>query len=283
MSKTKQTERLQVIDIKSVFRKKSPRLARFIPGFIYRYLIHIVRQKEFNEFIEMNGDKHNLDFIEASIKFFNVTIQVEGKENLSGKGKYIFAANHPLGGFDGVVLMKIIGDYFPDFKFIVNDILMILINLRDLFIPINKHGKQGLEAARKIDEAYRSENQILTCPAGLVSRKIKGQIIDLPWQKNFIMKSIKFERDIIPVHFSGRNTYFFYRLAKYRKMLGIKANVEMLYLADETYRHRNKKLVVKFGKPISWKTFDKSRKPMEWAKWVKEQVYALDGVYNIPL
>ncbi len=57
----------------------------------------------------------------------------------------------------------------------------------------------------------------------------------------------------------------------------------MLYLVDETYKHRNKDLVVKFGKPIPWQTFDKSRKPIEWAKWVKEQVYALDGVDKVPL
>jgi putative hemolysin len=179
--------------------------------------------------------------------------------------------------------MKIIHEYFPNFKFLVNDILMNLVNINDLFIPINKHGKQGMEAAKKIDETFRSDAQVLTFPAGLVSRKIKGQIVDLPWQKSFIMKSIKFQRDIIPIHFSGGNSRFFYRLANIRKFLGIKANLEMLYLVDETFKHRNKNLVIRFGKPIPWQTFDKSRKPLEWAKWVKEQTYALDGVFHIPL
>jgi hypothetical protein len=134
-----------------------------------------------------------------------------------------------------------------------------------------------------LEQAYESDIQILTFPAGLVSRKIKGRIIDLPWQKNFITKAMKYKRDIIPVHFSGRNTDFFYWIANLRRFLGIRANIEMLYLVDETYRHKNEALVVRFGAPISWKTFDRSRKPIEWAKWVKEKVYALDGVYDVPL
>ena len=107
--------------------------------------------------------------------------------------------------------------------------------------------------------------------------------MDLPWQKSFISKAVKYQRDVIPVHFSGHCSNFFYRLANLRKFLGIKANIEMLYLVNETYKHRNEKLTVKFGKPVSWRVFDSGRKPAEWAKWVKEQVYALDGVTYVPL
>ena len=283
MSNSKHPEKIQPIDLKSVFYKKSPKTARLIPGFIYRYLKRIIHEDDVNQFLEQYGDRYNLDFIEAAIRDFNVTIEVIGEENIPRKGKYIFASNHPLGGFDGLVLMKILSKYYKDYKFLVNDILMNIVNIQDLFLPINKHGKQGLEAAKKIDETFRSDNQLLTFPAGLVSRKIKGQIVDLPWQKSFIMKSIKFQRDIIPIHFSGGNSKFFYRLANFRKFLGIKANLEMLYLVDETFKHRNKHLVVRFGKPIPWQTFNKSRKPLEWAKWIKEQAYALDGIHNIPL
>ena len=127
------------------------------------------------------------------------------------------------------------------------------------------------------------KNKPITTIADIFCAKIKGRVMDLPWQKNFIMKAVKHKRDIIPVHFSGHNTNFFYRLANIRRLLGIKANIEMLYLVDETYRHRNEELFVKFGPSISCKTFDKSKKPPEWAKWVKEKVYALDGIFNIPL
>jgi 1-acyl-sn-glycerol-3-phosphate acyltransferase len=283
MNKKTTAVRIQPIDLEAVFRNKNPKLANMLPGFIFRYLKRIVHEDEINKFLEKHGEKSNLEFIDAVIEEFNVTIETGGTDNFLKTEKYIFVANHPLGGFDGVVLIKIMSVFFREFKFLVNDLLMNITPISDYFIPINKHGSQGAEAVLQMEEAFASDTQIVTFPAGLVSRKIKGQVMDLQWQKNFIAKAIKYKRDVIPVHFSGRNTNFFYRLANFRKLLGIKANIEMLYLADETIKHKNKHLVVKFGKPISWQTFDRTKRPIEWAKWVKEKVYALDGVNNVPI
>lgn len=271
------------VDIKKVFTEKSPKLAKWIPGFVFKYLRRVLHEDFTNYFLSKHGEKMDMEFVEASIEEFNVDISVEGEENIPKEGEFIFVSNHPLGGFDGLVIMKVIHRHFQNFRFLVNDILMNLPNLKGLFIPINKHGKQALEAARAIDSYFQSDFQILTFPAGLVSRKIKGQIVDLPWQKSFVNKAVKYQRDVIPMYITGRNTNFFYRLANFRKLIGIKANLEMLYLVDETYKHRNKKLTVKFGEPIPWTKFDKSRKPLEWAKWVKEQCYALNGIDKIPL
>jgi putative hemolysin len=112
-------------------------------------------------------------------------------------------------------------------------------------------------------------------PAGLCSRKTKGVVKDLEWKKTFIVKSVNTQRDIIPVHFEGENSKFFYRLANINKMLGIKFNIAMLYLADEMFKNTNKRFKVTFGKPIPWQTFDKSKSPSEWAQHVKELVYTL--------
>jgi putative hemolysin len=112
-------------------------------------------------------------------------------------------------------------------------------------------------------------------PAGICSRRIKGVIRDLEWKKTFITKSIQTQRDIVPIHFEGRNSDFFYNLANVNKMLGIKFNIAMLYLSDEMFRNRNKKFKVTIGKPIPWQTFDKSKTPTEWAQYVKEIVYTL--------
>jgi putative hemolysin len=278
-----QQKSISVFDVKSIFHSKNPRLANWIPGFVYNYLKRIVHQDFFNDFIRRCVDKRNLDFIEACMKEFDVTIHTIGEEKLPANGRFIFAANHPLGGFDALVLIKILSAHYNKVKYLVNDILMNLYNINELFIPINKHGSLAVEAVKQLDEAFSSDIQILTFPSGLVSRKIKGQIMDLPWQKNFIVKAVQHKRDIVPVHFSGRNTNFFYALASIRKFLGIKANIEMLYLADETVKHSHKHLTVRFGNPIPWQTFDHSRKPKDWAKWVKEQVYALDGVGYVPL
>lgn len=271
------------VNVREVFRNKNPRLAGLLPGFIFRYLEKIVHQEDVNSFLDRHGDKFGLDFVHAAIEEFDVKLSVKGIDDIPREGRYIFASNHPLGGFDGLLLMSILENRFDGFKVLVNDILMNIKNLHPVFIPINKHGKQGLEAARTIDETYRSDLQILTFPSGFVSRRIKGQIVDLIWKKNFISKSTQYQRDIVPVFVSGRNSEFFYRLGTIRRLLGIKANLEMFYLVDETFKHRHKSISIIFGTPISYHTFDKSRKSLEWARWVKEKVYALNGINNIPV
>jgi putative hemolysin len=276
-------ERIREINIRRIFHDKNPTLARMLPGFVFRYLERIAHQREINDFLARHGDKMGLAFARAAIEEFNVSVTIRGDENLPRDGRFIFAANHPLGGFDGILLMDVLSRYYSDYKFLSNDLLMNIINLHPIFIPINKHGKQAVEAAARLDEAFRSDTHIVTFPSGFVSRYIGGQVMDLQWQKNFISKAIQYKRDIIPVHFTGRNSGFFYRLYKIRKLLGIRSNLEMFYLVDETFRHRNDHLTVTFGPPISYVTFDKSRTPLQWAKWVKEQVYALGGVTDVPL
>jgi 1-acyl-sn-glycerol-3-phosphate acyltransferase len=275
--------RIKPVNVRQVFRDKNPGLARILPGFVYRYLEKIVHQRDINDFLSKHGEKQGLEFARAAIQEFNVAVTVVGDENLPSAGRYIFASNHPLGGFDGILLMDVMSRYYSDFRSLSNDILMNILNLQSLFIPINKHGKQGAEAASRLHEAFLSDIQIITFPSGLVSRYIRGQVMDLEWKKNFISKAVRYKRDIIPVHITGRNSDFFYRLYKIRKFLGIKANLEMFYLVDETYKHRNDHLTITFGRPISYLTFDSSKTPIQWAKWVKEQVYALAGITEVPV
>jgi len=277
-----QPEKKKFIDIKAIFYSKNPHLARFTPTFFFNYLKRIVHEDFMNDFLIRHEGKQNLEFIEAVIDEFNVTVETIGDKNLPKKGRFIFAANHPLGGFDGMVLIKLLARHYGGIKYLVNDILMNMFTIKDFFIPVNAFGGQGAKTVKQIEDAFNSDLQILTCPSGCVSRKIKGQVMDLPWQKSFILKAVKHERDIVPVHFSGQNTNFFYNISNFRKFFGIKTNIEMLYLADETIKHKNKHLTVRFGKPIPWQTFDNRRKPLEWAKWVKEQTYALNGINSVP-
>ena len=263
------------VDIESVIGKKNPRLLRLIPGFVIRYLKHIVHQDGLNQIIENGKNLDGVAFVRSALSDLGTKFTSVGAENIPSSGRFIFAANHPLGGLDGMVLIDEIGKFFPDVKFIVNDLLLNIKNLEPVFIPVNKHGRQTAEYASKIDMAYASDTQILYFPAGLCSRKISGKIVDLDWHKSFINKAVKYQRDIIPVYFDGRNTKFFYNLARIRNFLGIKANIEMLYLVDEMYKQRNNKIRVVFGKPISFKTFDKSKSPLDWANYVREHVYAL--------
>lgn len=269
-------EGITQIDIKQVLRQKAPSVARKIPGFMVDYLIRTVHQDELNEILRRYHDKDGVAFMQELIGYFDLNLELVNEENIPAEGRYIFASNHPLGGLDGICLSAIIGGRFDGkIRYLVNDLLLYLSNLRSIFVPINKHGAQGKKNAELIEKAYASDNQIITFPAGLCSRKQNGKIQDTEWKKSFIQKAVEYRRDIVPVFFEGRNSNFFYRLANMRKALGIKMNYEMIYLPDEMFKSKHKTYSIHFGKPIPWQTFDSSRKPAEWVEWVKEIVYNL--------
>lgn len=251
-------------------------MAKMIPGFVYSYLKKVIHQQDINEFILKYGDRKGLAFSDAILEYLNVSYRVVGEENLpAAEGRYIFVSNHPLGGPDGIILISFLGARYPSLKFPVNDLLLNLKNLNNIFLPVNKHGAQAKEAVAAIEEAYASDCQMIMFPAGLVSRKQKGIIKDLEWQKSFVSKAIQHQRDIVPVYIDGKNSNFFYNLSNFRKKIHLKANLEMLYLPDETFKQRNKTFTLYIGKPVSWQTFDRSKKPLEWAQEIKEMVYRL--------
>jgi putative hemolysin len=262
------------IDIENVIKSKNPRLLKLIPRFIIRYLKRKIHEDEINITLEKYKDAEGLDFLDGVVKEFGARINVINPQNIPYTGRYILASNHPLGGLDGIALMHVVGKVRKDIVFPVNDILMYLKNLRCLFIPINKHGK-NTENIKQIEDTFSSDILVLYFPAGLCSRKQKGIIKDLEWKNTFIKKSIQYQRDIIPVYIDGRNSNFFYNLANFRKRLGIKANIEMLYLVDEMFKQYEKDINITFGKPIPYKVFENKLKSKEWAEAIKKHVYEL--------
>lgn len=264
------------IDLARVVQQKAPSVAGKIPGFVLNYLIRTIHQEELNEILRLYRDKEGVDFMVELLSYFDLTLELVNEENIPSAGRFTFASNHPLGGLDGICLSAVIGQKFGGrIKYPVNDLLLYLPNLRSIFVPVNKHGSQGKDAARLLHEAYESDNQIITFPAGLCSRKTKGKIVDPEWKKSFIQKTVEYRRDLIPVYFDARNSSFFYGLANLRKKLGIKMNYEMIYLPDEMFKSKHKTFRIHFGKPIPWQTFDSSKTPAEWAARIKDLVYQL--------
>jgi 1-acyl-sn-glycerol-3-phosphate acyltransferase len=278
MEELSDKQEVRKIDVEDVIRSKNPSLARAVPKFAINYLKKIIHQDDINHILREFGHLKDAEFIKASLDFMGITYHVFGKENIPSSGRYIFVSNHPLGGLDGLVFMNELSEHFSDIKFPVNDILMNLSNLSGIFLPVNKHGAQAKDAIRQLEETYASGSQILYFPAGLCSRKKRGAIKDLKWHKSFISKAVQHKRDIIPAFFSGRNSEFFYNLSNIRTFMGIKTNIEMLYLPDEMFRQKNKNLMLIFGKPIPWQTFDSSRSALEWADWVKTKSYELKSL-----
>ncbi|PKP48828.1 MAG: glycerol acyltransferase [Bacteroidetes bacterium HGW-Bacteroidetes-11] len=268
-------EYIRFIDLDKVIEGKSPRLRRNLPGFLLRYLKRIVHQDELNKALNKHKDKYGLEFFEVILNDFGVNIAVKGEENLLKSERFVVVANHPLGGLDGIALMQAVGRIRPDIVSPANDFLMHLPNLRSLFIPVNKHGSNATNIA-VFNETFASDKTIVYFPAGLCSRKTGGEILDLEWKKTFLSKARAYNRDILPVHISGRNSGFFYNLANFRKWLGLKANIEMLFLVDEMFKQKNKDIVITFGKPVELSTFTKKHSDQKWAELLRSHVYKLE-------
>jgi len=264
------------INVREVLRSKLPH--KKVPEFLIRYLERIVHQDELNVFLEEQEGISGIEFVEASVHFVDVKVVCEGLDELP-EGRYTFVGNHPLGGIDGMATGFEVYKRFPKqgIKFISNDLLSNIENLRPVFIPVNKIGHQSQHRTlpQRLSEAYAAGEQMVIFPSGMCSRRVKGEITELQWQKSFISKSIESNRDVVPVFFKGRNSNFFYNLASFRKFVGIKFNLEMLYLPNEMFKQRGKTFRIKFGKPIPCSTFDNSKTYQEWADHVRKVTLAL--------
>ena len=269
----------KTIDIDSILRKKMGAKAKFVPAPFVRWLRHIIHQDEVNRYLWESRHLSGTEWLEECVRYLDMTLIVDGMENLPDKDDgrlYTFVSNHPLGGEDGVALGAIIGRHYDGrFRYLVNDLLMNLPGLAPVCIPINKTGKQSRNFPAMVESGFRSDNHMLMFPAGICSRRKKGEVSDVEWKKTFVVKSVEYKRDVVPIRFGGENSDFFYRLANFSDRYVKKVNIAMLFLVDEMYKNTHKTFRVAVGKPIPWQTFDKSRTPAQWAQYVKDKVYEL--------
>lgn len=268
------------IDLDAVLRARLGSKYRFIPRFAVRWLERTICQEQMNDFLERHGDKRDADFARALVyDELGITVDFKGLDNLPSteQRKVLFVSNHPLGGLDGMVLIDFVQSrYGGRMGFVVNDLLNAVKPLEGVFLPINKHGKQSRKAAADIDAFFASDNPMVMFPAGMCSRlNSRGEIRDLEWQKMFVGKARQSGRMVIPVRFCAENSPFFYKFAKRRKRLGLKFNVEMIYLPGEIFRAKGSHFEVRFGKPLNLNDFDPSMKAAEVAQSIKEIVYSL--------
>ena len=268
-------EKKKTIDLRRLIASKNEKLLRWMPGFVLRYLERVIHQDEINALLEKAGELKDAEFSDAVMEEFNLTISSTGLENIPKTGPLIIVLNHPLGGMDALALISLLKNHRPDLRFIVNDILMNLENLSGLFVGINKHGINKKNVREEIEKAFKSEHAICIFPAGLVSRKINGLVQDLEWKRTFVTYARSLDRTVIPIKIDGQLSPFFYRLSRLRRFFRIKANIEMLYLADELFKQRNKTLTFTVGQAIKMNQFDTSLTDKEVASEIRKIVHEL--------
>ena len=242
-----------------------------------KWLIRLARKLLHEDFLNgcFRKGYTGVEFAEYALKYMNITLQVEGLEKVPTDRPLTVASNHPLGGDDALAIVSIFGRLFDgNIRTMVNDFLMALKQLNGIFVPVNKVGGQSRDLVAQTDAIFQSDTQILMFPAGKCARRIKGKIQELPWKKTFLTKSIETHRDIVPMHFYGRNSWRFYFVDWIGNVTGVnkKFPLAMVLLVDEMYRAQGSTYRVVIGDPIPWETFDKSRRPAEWAQWLKEHV-----------
>ena len=279
-----ETGQSNLIDLRAIFTAKVPKLMKHMPNWLFRKIQRLLHEDDINEILTKYADKQGLDFINAVVADFNLNVVLEGVDNLMAGDRILVASNHPLGGLDGIALIGAVGNHRGVTLTPVNDFLMFVENLRPIFIPVSKVGSATAnreESLRIFNETFAGDATICYFPFGLCSRKTKGgKVMDLDWKKTFVTKSKAFGRDIVPVHIEGRNSNFFYNLARLRKNLKIKVNIEMAFLVDEFFKQRNKTLTISFGKPIPYQTFDRRYNDAQWAEKLRTFSYQLPKDVN---
>jgi len=280
-----ETQENNLIDLREIFTAKVPKLMKYMPNWLFRKIQKLLHEDDINEILTKYGHLQGVGFINALIADFNLELDLKGVDNLMASDRILVASNHPLGGLDGIALIAAVGNHRGKTLTPVNDFLMFVKPLEPIFIPVNKVGSATAdreENIRLFNETFEGDATICYFPFGLCSRKTDdGKIQDLDWKKTFLTKSKAYQRDIVPVHIEGRNSNFFYNLARWRKKLNIKVNIEMAFLVNEFFNQRNKKLTISFGKPIPYQFFDRRFTDAQWAEKLRTFSYQLGDDCNL--
>lgn len=267
-------EKTLTVDLEKVIRDKNPTLARLLPRFVVAYLKRTIHQDEINRILQAYSHLEPIPFIRAALADMGIRYRAVGLEKLPREGRYLFASNHPFGGMDGMMLCAELSTRFSEVRIIVNDLLMNLRPLAPLFVPVNKHGRQNARYAQTLRDTLESNAQIATFPAGLCSRRHHGRVADPRWKHSFVKNALESRRDIVPVRFDGELSSFFYNLSNLRSALGIRANIEMLYLPDEMFRQKGRHFDIRFGEPVRWQSL-RDAPAKVWAGRIRDMVYGL--------
>ncbi len=274
-------ENAKFIDIEKILKEKAYKLYRWLPRFAINWLKNKLHEDDINDAMVHLKDDVGLVFNSRGLEKLGAKVESLHTDFVPKTGSIVIVSNHPLGGLDGMALIKSVGDIRPDVHFLVNDVLKNIKNYGDIYVAVNKLGATSAKHLRVMEEVFRTESALLVFPAGLVSRKQNGLVRDLEWKKTFITQAIDHKRMIQPVFIEGQNSKFFYNFAMWRKRLGIKANIEMLFLPDEMFKARKETIKVHFSKPFDSSLLDGTKTHKQWAALVHQYIYSPDFMKGI--
>ena len=257
-----------MLDLKDILRQHT---GYTVPRALLCPLERLLHIDEINDIINSGRGLAPQPFLQYVLRRFDVSCAVHYMTRLA-TDRYIFVANHPFGALDGMFLVDMLLQRWRDVGVVVNDMLSHIAPLSELWIPVNKFGRQH-SAQQYHDSLCSATKQILTFPAGLCSRWRDGRVEDLAWQARFVKDAERYDRRVVPIYVAGELSQRFYNIYRLRRVLHISANVELLLLVDELFRQRGSRVPIVVGRPIDVQQMEGSA--VERCEAIRRQVYGL--------
>ena len=210
----------------------------------------LITEERINRFLEQNRQYSHFDFIDAVFDELAVDCCIGHGElhNIPARGRVIIVANHPLGGLDGLALVRLVGSIRRDVRVVANALLLNIEPLKGVFLPVDVFGNGTSKAhLGRIIDALAHDEAVIIFPAGEVSRVGVHGIRDRKWLSGFIRIAEKTAAPVVPIHIKARNSALFYLTAK------LSASLSMLMLPREMTRFTGK-IALTIGAPIEAKT-----------------------------
>jgi putative hemolysin len=258
--------------------KANPKLS-FIGGESFtRFLMLLLRFDKLNRVYDQIGDKKGLEFIEELIKVLNISYLFDEDElhkRIPKSGSAIVVCNHPFGGLESILLIRLLSQIRPDFKIVSTELLQKIDPISDYFLneDTNQKKYEKRNSAIFLEKAsvYLETGGILCFfPAGEVSQFDSSRVLsDKQWQ-NITLKFIKQQKKpVIPIHFQGNNSRLFYLMGN------ILPSLKSVKLPTEIMYQRKKPVKIRIGNPISVTEQDKFSDIYQYGRYLRAKTYLL--------
>ena len=237
------------LDLRKVMTEKNPGLAARIPRPVFGILGALTHRGRISRMISDLRGLPARDFSRAVLSDLDVQWEVVGEAPPPESERPVFVVNHPLGAIDGLGMLAWALDRYRDVRLAANDVLLGIPHLRPFLIPVDRHGGR-LAGVRSLHGHFSGDTPIVVFPAGRTARPVAGRLVDQPWHPMAAGLARRYDRSVVPVFITGRNSQRFYRLAALRTRLRVNLNLEMLLLPDEMFRATGSKVEVRVGRTV---------------------------------
>ncbi|MCL7765145.1 lysophospholipid acyltransferase family protein [Polaribacter sp. Z014] len=254
----------------------------FLGTFVGWILLRILRISAINKIYDKNKNKSNLDFLNGILDDCNIKFEIpeEDLKRIPKDGPFITVSNHPLGGIDGVLLLKLLIEKRADYKIIANFLLHRVEPLKPYVMPVNpfetrKDAKSSVAGIKSALSHLKEGNPLGIFPAGEVSTYKDGRLnVDKPWEEGAVRFIKKANVPVIPIYFHAKNSRLFYFLSK------ISDTLRTAKLPSEVISQGGRVIKVRIGKPISVKDQDEYKDISAYSEFIRKKTYMLANPFE---